>query len=67
MSERHDADEEQRRQIDPACYCAHMTVKYDPIDHGDGTYTSRWRCADCKWGFSPLPRVAVMEPPKEAK
>jgi len=53
MSEPHSHEEEARKQVDPACYCAHQTVKYDPIDHGNGTFTSRWRCKDCKLEFTP--------------
>lgn len=35
-----------------AAACACLTVKYDPIDNGDGTWTERWRCRDCGMPFA---------------
>ena len=45
MDGTHNREEEQRRQVDPAGYCAHQRVNYDPIEHGNERYTSRWTCA----------------------
>lgn len=33
----------------PACACA--TVKYDPVQHEDGTKSERWRCLYCHTEF----------------
>lgn len=33
--------------------CAHRTVAYDPIDHGNYTYSQRWRCPMCLMEFVP--------------
>ena len=33
-------------------YCACLTVKYDPIDCGDGSLRERWRCAECGMEFT---------------
>jgi hypothetical protein len=40
--------------------CAHITVKYNPIENPDGTYSDRWLCLDCLTPFRPVPRS---EPP----
>ena len=56
----HNEAEEQRRQIDPAGLCAHQVVKYDPIDHGNGRYSERWTCRDCRLRFVPEPTAKAM-------
>jgi hypothetical protein len=57
MSDTHDQQEETRRRVDPSGSCAHLQVDYDPIEHvgkAETTYTSRWRCHDCKLDFIPV-------------
>lgn len=33
--------------------CAHLRVHYDPVEHGIGTYSQRWRCPECLMEFVP--------------
>lgn len=65
----HNEDEERPRRIDPVSCCAHSVVKYDPIDNGNGMFTTRWRCSDCTKEFIPMPKIdfpgAVMVPMPE--
>ena len=37
--------------------CACQRVIYDPIDNGNGSWTERWRCDECKSVFVRIPAV----------
>lgn len=36
----------------PTAICACIRVTYDPIDHGDGRFSERWRCLACGGCFN---------------
>lgn len=44
-----------------AACCAHLNVKYEPIDHGGQRFTERWLCVDCAEGFLPSHRIRQAE------
>lgn len=48
------------RSVDPLkekresrAMCAHLNVKYAPVDHGNGTASDRWTCVLCGHDFWP--------------